>query len=240
MIWFLNKKSQTMTPYFSLFILTRLCVWLLCLDFPYKALDTLISADGLVRWTDLKNVRPIITWSPPASHELKWIFNYWGVLRYRKGVVQYMFSLSVGLKESNKVNCLQWWKLWSYHLPERSFRGRELVMNRILPKWLIGCRVSWIDHCLFKFASRFSSALVSVKSSHVPREGNFMADALAKQGVKRICELVAWWLGSDILFSPGYLNLSVIFMGTWCLWLLLQGLEFDFIKIPFHKPISPD
>jgi len=73
MIWFLNKKSQTMTPYFSLFILTRLCVWLkaLCLDFPYKALDTLISADGLVRWTDLKNVRPIITWSPPASHELK-------------------------------------------------------------------------------------------------------------------------------------------------------------------------
>jgi hypothetical protein len=52
-----------------------------------------------------------------------------------------------------------------------------------------------------------------------------MADALAKQGVKRICELVAWWLGglvawwlgSDIIFSPGYLNLSVIFMGTWCL-----------------------
>jgi len=151
-----------------------------------------------------------------------------------------MFSLLVGLKESNKVNCLQWWKLWSYHLPERSFRGRELLMNRILPKWLIGCRVSWIDHCLFNFASRFSSALVSVKSSHVPREGNFMADALAKQGVKRICELVAWWLGSDILFSPGYLNLSVIFMGTWCLWILLLGLEFDFIKIPFHKPISPD
>jgi hypothetical protein len=103
-----------------------------------------------------------------------------------------MFSLSVGLKESNKVNCLQWWRLWNYHLPERSFRGRELLLNRILPMWLIGCRVSWIDHCLFNFASRFSSALVSVKSSHVPREGNFMADALAKQGVKRICELVAW------------------------------------------------
>lgn len=83
-----------MTPYFSLFILTRLCVWLkaLCLDFPYKALDTLISADGLVRWTDLKNVRPIITWSPPASHELKWNIDgsssIGGVLRYRKGVVQ--------------------------------------------------------------------------------------------------------------------------------------------------------
>jgi hypothetical protein len=52
--------------------------------------------------------------------------------------------------------------------------------------------------------------------------------------------LVAWWLGSDIIFSPGYLNLSVIFMGTWCLWLLLQGLEFDFIKIPLHKRIFPD
>ena len=98
-----------MTPYFSLFILTRLCVWLkaLCLDFPYKALDTLISADGLVRWTDLKNVRPIITWSPPASHELKWIFLlgvlYFNITRERYNIC----FLSVGLKESNKVNCLQ-------------------------------------------------------------------------------------------------------------------------------------
>jgi len=36
------------------------------------------------------------------------------LIRYRKGVVQYMFSLSVGLKESNKVNCLYWWKLWNW------------------------------------------------------------------------------------------------------------------------------
>jgi hypothetical protein len=28
-----------------------------------------------------------------------------------------------------------------------------------------------------------------------------MADALAKQGVKRICELVAWWLGGLALIS---------------------------------------
>lgn len=41
------------------------------------------------------------------------------------------------------------------------------------------------------FASRFPSALVLVKFSYVLKEGNFMADALAKQGVNRRCELVA-------------------------------------------------
>ena len=94
---FLNKKSQTMTPYFSLFILTRLCVWLkaLCLDLPYNALDMLISAYGIVRWTDLKNVRPVITWSPPASHELKWIFHYWGCSSISQGSgTIYVFSVS--------------------------------------------------------------------------------------------------------------------------------------------------
>jgi len=44
--------------------------------------------------------------------------------------------------------------------------------------------------CLVQFY--YFSTLCLVKSSHVPREGNFMADALPKQGVKRICELVAW------------------------------------------------
>ena len=35
----------------------------------------LLSTDGLVRWTNLKGVRPLVTWSPPAFHGLKWNVN---------------------------------------------------------------------------------------------------------------------------------------------------------------------
>jgi len=53
----------------------------------------------------------------------------------------------------------------------------------------------WIDHGnsiikLFITASRFSYAVGSVKRSHVLREGNCMADALAKEGLNRIGGLV--------------------------------------------------
>jgi hypothetical protein len=66
----------------------------------------LISADDLVRWTDLKNVRPIITWAPPASHELKWNIDgsssIGGVLRYHKEWYNICFLCQLGLKNQIK------------------------------------------------------------------------------------------------------------------------------------------
>lgn len=71
-----NLKEQDFGSLFLL-ILTRLYVWLKALssDFPYCALDLLLSTDGLVRWTNLKGLRPLVTWSPPAFHGLKWNVN---------------------------------------------------------------------------------------------------------------------------------------------------------------------
>jgi hypothetical protein len=57
--------------------------------------------------------------------------------------------------------------------------------------WLTGCRPSRF-HELFILASRFSLVLGLITYSHALREGNYMADALAKQGVNQVCELVAW------------------------------------------------
>jgi ribosomal protein L34E len=48
----------------------------------------------------------------------------------------------------------------------------------------------WEFHKLFITASRFSYAVGSVKCSHVLREGNCTADALAKEGPNRIGGLV--------------------------------------------------
>jgi len=152
------------------------------------------------------------------------------------------------------TSSLRWLKHWNYNLRERSFWGRESSLNRILPPWLIGCCVSWIDHGNSINSSSLPPdfvllALVSVKFSHVPREGNFVADALAKQDVNRICELVAWLFESVMNFMGtltdccrGWslipsrsceivhglvLTSRISMMETLWLWLtlLLQGLE---------------
>jgi hypothetical protein len=114
------------------------------------------------------------------------------------------------------TSSLRWLKHWNYNLRERRFWGRELSLNRILPLWLIGCCVSWIDHGNSINSSSLPPdflllALVSVKFSHVPREGNFVADALAEQDVNRICELVAWFID---LILPRLFESVMNFMGT--------------------------
>lgn len=57
-----------------LLILTGLYVWIKALlsDFPYYALNLLIFAGGLIRWSNIKNIRAIISWSSQDSYLLKW------------------------------------------------------------------------------------------------------------------------------------------------------------------------
>lgn len=87
------------------------------LEFPYNALDLLVSAEGLVNWTNHRKARINIMWSMPAIEELKWNVDcsafgktgrtrIGGVLRDHKGVVLCLFSAFVGIKESNKTELL--------------------------------------------------------------------------------------------------------------------------------------
>ncbi|KAJ6992886.1 hypothetical protein NC653_016101 [Populus alba x Populus x berolinensis] len=70
-------------------------------NFKGSVLDLLISADGLVRWTNLKSFKPLIIWSSWANQRLKWNVNesltrkpsdpdIEGVLRDHKGMVTYI------------------------------------------------------------------------------------------------------------------------------------------------------
>jgi len=69
----------------------------------------------------------------------------------------------------------------------------ELDSSNVI-NWMIKeSNKSWKFHVLFIFASIFFSGLRLVKYSDVLREDNSMAYALAKHGVARNCELMAWF-----------------------------------------------
>jgi ribonuclease HI len=50
----------------------------------------------------------------------------------------------------------------------------------------------WKYHNLFICAFRYADLLGSVSYCHVLREANHMVDNLAKQGVNRVSEFLAW------------------------------------------------
>ena len=62
-------------------------------DFSYCALVLLISADGLIKWKNVKKPRPLVTLSAPESFILKW--NVLG-----------LFSTPAGVKDSNEAELL--------------------------------------------------------------------------------------------------------------------------------------
>jgi hypothetical protein len=63
----LNSILQPDYEIIFLLILTRLCVWVKALfpDFPYCALDLLISAEGFIKWSNAMKSRPLLIWSAP-------------------------------------------------------------------------------------------------------------------------------------------------------------------------------
>jgi len=76
-----------------------------------------LSAKGLVRWMNIKGIRPYLFWNPPDSHSLKWNVNGYSkaklgpagigeVLRVHLGAVRCVFSCLVGDKDSKEAELL--------------------------------------------------------------------------------------------------------------------------------------
>ena len=110
--------KQKIPDYDTMFflIITRLCLWLKAIepDFPYSSSDLLRFAEGLIRWTNSQTLSTGVTWSPSMTNRFKWNVDEYsigkpdlsgigGVLRNHHGILLGIFSLSVGILNSNVV-----------------------------------------------------------------------------------------------------------------------------------------
>jgi ribonuclease HI len=203
-IWLLRNDvifKQKIPDYDTLFflIVTRLCLWLKAIepDFPYSSSDLLRSAEGLIRWTNSQTLRTGVMWSPPMTNRFKWNVDgssirkpgpsgIGGVLRNHHGILLGIFSLSVGILDSNIAELRAVIKAIELSASNCFLHHKHIIIESDSANV-----ISWMNK-LFSSAKRLASCFDSITYTHSYRESNHMADHLAKQGVHRISDFVAW------------------------------------------------
>ena len=213
-LWLLRNDLifQQKTPdYDSIFflIITRLCLWLKAIhsDFPYSSSDLIRSADGLFRWSNAHSFRIHNMWSPSMINSLKWNVDgsslgkpgpsgIGGVLRNHHGHLLGMFSVPVGILDSNIAELRAIVKAIELSASNCLFHHQHLIIesdsvNAI--SWMNKPHNRpWKHHNLFSSVNRLKAYFGSITFSHIFRESNCMADCMAKQGVQRSSDFVAW------------------------------------------------
>lgn len=213
-MWLLRNDvifKQKIPDYDTLFflIVTRLCLWLKAIepDFPYSSSDLLRSAEGLVRWTNSQKLRIGIMWSPPMTNRFKWNVDgssigkpgpsgIGGVLRNHHGILLGIFSMPIGILDSNVAELRAVVKAIELSASNCFLHHKHIIIesdSANVISWMNNSyNRPWIHHKLFSSAQRLASCFDSITYSHSYRESNHMADHLAKQGVHRISDFVAW------------------------------------------------
>jgi ribonuclease HI len=119
-----------------------------------------------------------------------------GVLRNHHGHLLGMFSVPVGILDSNIAELRAIVKAIELSASNCLFHHQHLIIesdsvNAI--SWMNKPHNRpWKHHNLFSSVNRLKAYFGSITFSHIFRESNCMADCMAKQGVQRSSDFVAW------------------------------------------------
>jgi len=145
--------------------------------------------------------------SPPMTNRFKWNVDrssigkpgpsgIGGVLRNHHGILLGIFSLSVGILDSNVAELRAVVKAIELSASNCFLHHKHIIIesdSANVISWMNNPHNRpWIHHKLFSSAQRLASCFDSITYTHSYRESNHMEDHLAKQGVHRISDFVAW------------------------------------------------
>nr|XP_034930821.1 uncharacterized protein LOC118061489 [Populus alba] len=203
-----RQKSPNYDSVFFL-IIARLCLWLKALhpDFPYSPLDLLRSSAGLIRWSNVQIYRTGVIWSPPPIGRFKWnvdgsslgkpgLSGIGGALRNHQGHLLGIFSLQVGILDSNIAELRAVVKAIELSASKCFLHHKHIIIesdSANVISWMHNTHNRpWMHRDLFSTVQKLTSLFGSITFSHVYRESNSLADCMAKQGVHRSSDFIAW------------------------------------------------
>lgn len=214
-LWLLRNDlifQQKSSNYDSVFflIITRLCLWLKALhpDFPYSPLDLLRSSAGLIRWSNVQIYRTGVIWSPPPIGRFKWnvdgsslgkpkLSGIGGALRNHQGHLLGIFSLPVGTLDSNIAELRAVVKAIELSASKCFLHHKHIIIesdSANVISWMHNPHNRpWMHSDLFSTVQKLTRLFGSITFSHVYRESNSLADCMAKQGVRRSSDFIAWF-----------------------------------------------
>jgi len=151
-------------------------------------------------------------WSPPITNRFKWNvdgssigkpgpFGIDDALRNHYGILLGIFSLSVGILDSNIAELRAVVKAIELSASNCFLHHKHIIIesdSANIINWMNNPHNRhWIHHKLFSSAQRLASCFDSITYTRSYWESNHMADHLAKQGVHRISDFIAWlWLSA--------------------------------------------
>jgi ribonuclease HI len=120
-----------------------------------------------------------------------------GVLRNHHGHLLGMFSVLVGILDSNIAELRAIVKTIELSASNCLLHHQHLIIesdSANVISWMHKPHnYPWKHHNLFSYINRLNAYFGSITYSHIFRESNYMADCMAKQGVRRSSDFVAWF-----------------------------------------------
>lgn len=206
-----NKKSSSLTDIQDL-ILLRLTWWIKAWDnsFPYSPEEVRRNPLCLKLHGRLPIQKPLPApslWTPPCTSHLKWNVDasynpslgrsaIGGVLRDKNGAFKCLFSCPIPPMEINSAEVLAIHRAIQISLNNMTYKSQEIEIESDSSNAVQWCTKPsggpWNLSFILNFIRSAPSRGLKLSIHHQRRNSNFVADSLAKQGLHRGSDFVAW------------------------------------------------
>lgn len=209
------EGSSSSVKFLQDMILLRIGWWIKgwCEEFPYSPNDIQRNPECL-KWNgslaSLSNLQAAAmpcVWCPPESNQIKWNVDasmnpqtlnaaIGGVLRNEKGEFKCLFSSPIPFMEINSAEILAIHHAIKISLASDITKNHQIILESDSANAVLWCNSAnggpWNMSHHLNFIRNAIKKDLSIKIVHKGRNANFVADNLAKQGLLRDEEFIAW------------------------------------------------
>nr|CCA66140.1 hypothetical protein [Beta vulgaris subsp. vulgaris] len=209
------EKSESSVKDIQDLILLRLGWWIKgwCDEFPYSPNDVLRSPSCLI-WNGANSLMQYpklqpcpIVWTPPIENFLKWNVDasanpllstsaMGGVLRNSQGNFMCLFSSPIPFMEINCAEILGIYRAVKISISSDCIKEKNLIIESDSANAVSWCNQDeggpWNMNFQLNFIRNARKKNLRLTITHERRSANFVADSMAKQGIHRQSEFIAW------------------------------------------------
>ncbi|XP_019106194.1 uncharacterized protein LOC109135531 [Beta vulgaris subsp. vulgaris] len=146
-------------------------------------------------------------WSPPSISDIKWNVDasldpirnrsaIGGVLRNFMGIFRCVFSSPIPMMEINSAEVYAIFRAIKISMACEEIKTQSIIIESDSANAVAwsnaGCGGPWNLNFLLNFIRNTAKSHRNIHISHKGRSSNMVADALAKQGLRRENEFLAW------------------------------------------------
>lgn len=182
-------------------------------NFPYNPMD-IMRNPACLQWSsnlEISKANHIgkndVIWCPPASHTIKWNVDasvhtfksrsaIGGVLRNHSGNFMCLFSSPIPFMEINSAEILAIFRAVKITSSNKDLKGVKLIIESDSKNAVLWCNSDcggpWNLNFQLSFIRNARKGGLELMIVHRSRSANVVADSMAKQGLHRKSEFIAW------------------------------------------------